>query len=429
MSGLYTTFIRIAILFSKICKFYVFYFISMVLNYIYTNRKNCCIICFRILIYFIFGVLIMKKLLSIILTIAIIGISSPVAFAAVYENYTYEVNQDNTITITGYNNLHLSSITVPDAIDGKTVTAIGNNVFKGKSSLKTVKIPNTVISIGDYAFYNCHKLASVTLGNSLKSIGSNCFNLCISLTSIHLNNVEAIGEFAFYGCEKMTTVNLGSALTSVPKRAFSNCELLSTITFPKLSLKSISDYAFSNCISLTSLKFPNSVKSIGRSAFSNNQALESLDLGRGINEIGDYAFENCPLLLNITLPQNVTTVGRYAFAVRDNNIFAHPQGFSFSCYSTCSSAIIYAAEAGVDPYLLDLQKTVKYGDVNGDGKVTTEDASLVLKAHANLSEPLSTERAFYIDVNLDGVFDSDDARLILRKAIMQEVHTDAEASA
>lgn len=362
---------------------------------------------------------VMKKFLSLLLAVVITAISTPLCFAAVYENFNYEVNSDNTITITGYNNLHLNSVTIPETIGGKTVTAIGDNVFKGKSSLKTVEIPDTVISIGNYAFYSCKNLKTATLGSGVKSLGTNCFNLCESLENIHLNNIETIGEFAFFGCEKLTTLNCGNSLTEIPKRAFSDCELLSSITFPKLSLKSIGDYAFSNCISITSLSFPNSVKSIGLSAFSNNAVLESVTFPRGALTIGSYAFENCPLLLNVTIPENTVSVGRYAFALRDLNTFSHAKGFTFSCYSTCSSAVIYASEAGVDPYLTDLNLTAKFGDVNGDDKVTTEDARIVLRAYAKLGE-LDESRMFYIDVNLDGVYDSNDARIILRKAIMQE---------
>ena len=368
----------------------------------------------------------MKKFFSLLLAVVITVISTPICFAAVYENFNYEVNSDNTVTITSYNNLHLSTVTIPETIDGKTVTAIGDNVFKGKSSLKTIKIPNTIISIGNYAFYSCKNLKTVTLGSGVKTLGAYCFNLCESLESIHLNNIETIGELAFFGCEKLTTLNCGNSLTEIPQRAFSDCELLSSITFPKTSLKSIGDYAFANCISITSLSLPNSVKSIGRSAFSNNQTLESLTLPRGTLTIGGYAFENCPLLLNVTIPENTVSVGRYAFALRDLKTFSHAPGFSFSCYSTCPSAVIYASEAGVDPYLIDLKQTVKFGDVNGDDKVTTEDARIVLRAHAKLGE-LDESRMFYIDVNLDGVYDSNDARIILRKAIMQE--TQAEPSA
>lgn len=361
----------------------------------------------------------MKKFLSVLLAVVITVLASPLCYAAVYESFSYEVSSDNTITITGYTNFYEANLVIPEAIDGKTVTAIGDNVFRGKSSLKTVKIPNSVVSIGNYAFYGCKNITTVTLGDNVKTLGSNCFNLCESLTKIHLNNVESIGEFAFYGCEKLTSLNCGNALTEIPKRAFSDCELLSSITFPKLSLKAICDYAFANCISIASLSFPNSVKSIGISAFSNNAALESITLPRSALTIGNYAFENCPLLLSVTIPQNTVSVGRYAFALRNDNVFSHAQGFTFSCYSTCSSAIVYASEAGVDPYLTDKGEAVKFGDVNGDGKVTTEDARTVLKAHAKLGT-LDESRIYFIDVNLDGVCDSYDARIILRKAIMQE---------
>ena len=367
----------------------------------------------------------MKKLISVFLAIVIIALASPLCYAAVYESYSYEVNSDNTITITSFNSFHISDVTVPDSIDGMSVTTIGDNAFKGKSSLKTVKIPESVVSIGSCAFYGCKKLTSVTLGSNVKTLGISCFNLCEALTTIHLKNVETIGEFAFYGCEKLTTLNCGNALTEIPKRAFSDCELLSSITFPKLSLTAIGDYAFANCISITSLTLPNSVKSIGLSAFSNNAALESLTLPRGALTIGSYAFENCPLLLNVTIPQNTVSVGRYAFASRNDNVFSHVQGFSFSCYSTCASAIVYSSEAGVDPYLIDLGKAVKFGDVNGDDKVTTEDARIVLKAHAKL-DVLDESRTYYIDVNLDGICDSTDARIILRKAIMQEAPPETE---
>ena len=56
----------------------------------------------------------MKKLLSILLTVAITVVLSPIAMAATYESYTYEVNSDNTITVTGFSNLHLTTINIPE---------------------------------------------------------------------------------------------------------------------------------------------------------------------------------------------------------------------------------------------------------------------------------------------------------------------------
>ena len=129
------------------------------------------------------------------------------------------------------------------------------------------------------------------------------------------------------------------------------------------------------------------------------------------------------LIAKANLPTVLTFCG--IVTLRSNNEFGHQRSFKLSCYSTCPSAVIYAAEAGIDPYLIDLQKSVRYGDVNGDNKVTTEDARMVLKAHAKLSAPLDEKRKEFIDVNLDGTCDAEDARLILRKAIMQEAQATA----
>ncbi len=359
-----------------------------------------------------------KKLLSLILSIVIIALSVQICFAAEVSPFTYEITSENTATITGYSDLHEKNLKIPSELGGYPVTEIANDVFKGKLSLSTVTIPDTVISLGDMAFYGCKNISSVNIGASVKEIGDYCFNLCESLVSINLRNIEKIGEFAFYGCKGLTTLNCGNYITEIPKRAFSGCKLLTNITFSK-KLKTIGDYAFANCISLTSLTFPNSLTLIGLSAFSNAEVLESVTFGNGPLTISGYAFENCPALLKIKFPETIEAIGRNAFALRDETTFTHAKDFEISCYSSCSPAIIYASEAGIDPYLIDLKKTVKYGNVDGDKKITTKDARLVLRASADLAI-IDDDKFTFADVNLNGKIDIDDARIILRKAISQE---------
>jgi RHS repeat-associated protein len=61
----------------------------------------------------------------------------------------------------------------------------------------------------------------------------------------------------------------------------------------------------------------------------------------------------------------------------------------------------------------------RLGDVDGDGKITTEDALLVMQWYVGLIE-LDEEQLFYADVNKDGVVDMTDVALIMRMAAEEE---------
>lgn len=62
-----------------------------------------------------------------------------------------------------------------------------------------------------------------------------------------------------------------------------------------------------------------------------------------------------------------------------------------------------------------VQPEVMLGDVNGDGKITANDARLVLRHSAQI-ELLPDTKAELADVNKDGKVTSTDARLVLRVA-------------
>lgn len=67
------------------------------------------------------------------------------------EQYTYTVNEDDTITITGYTGTDAVLI-LPETIDGKSISAIGARAFYKHTELTGVAMPDTVTSIGEYAF-------------------------------------------------------------------------------------------------------------------------------------------------------------------------------------------------------------------------------------------------------------------------------------
>ena len=68
---------------------------------------------------------------------------------------------------------------------------------------------------------------------------------------------------------------------------------------------------------------------------------------------------------------------------------------------------------------VDYVEPVTKGDVNGDGKITADDARTALRASAKL-ENLNDKEKSAADVNGDGKVTADDARSILRKSAKLE---------
>ena len=99
--------------------------------------------------------------------------------------FAYSLNPDNTLTITKYSGTNLN-VVIPSVINGKTVTAIGNDAFDSRG-LTSVVIPNSITSIGARAFRLTTKLTSIVIPNSVTRIGEAAFQGS-SITSIILSN-------------------------------------------------------------------------------------------------------------------------------------------------------------------------------------------------------------------------------------------------
>ena len=132
---------------------------------------------------------------------SLIGTSITVSAAAVTPDGSFRyVENANGITIKKFIGSETEAI-IPEKIDGKKVTEIGDRAFYQCDSLKSVTIPNSVTSIGYCAFYQCYNLISITIPKSVTSIGSCAFVWCYRLSSVTIpNSVISIGNNAFYGC-------------------------------------------------------------------------------------------------------------------------------------------------------------------------------------------------------------------------------------
>ena len=228
--------------------------------------------------------------------------------------FSYDINDDGiTCTITAYNG-EGGDVIIPSALDGYTVTSIGDDAFASCESLTSVIIPNGVTSTGNYAFQSCWNLTSVTLPDSMTRIGMYAFNACESLTGISIpESVVTIDDGAFEGCDALTDLTIPGRVTSIGAWAFSLCGGLTDITIPA-SVVSIGEGAFATCGNLASVSILGDITSINDFTFDYCINLSSVTIPESVTMIGDGAFEACESLAGITIPAGVTDIGEGAFS-------------------------------------------------------------------------------------------------------------------
>ena len=59
---------------------------------------------------------------------------------------------------------------MPDAIDGYTLTAIGDRAFAECTTITELTLPESVTSIGTRAFYDCTGLTEFTIPKNVQNL-------------------------------------------------------------------------------------------------------------------------------------------------------------------------------------------------------------------------------------------------------------------
>lgn len=290
--------------------------------------------------------------------------------------YTYELNDDMTVTITGFDwsNNH-GDIYIPEMLGNRMVSAIGNEAFAtSRNDAVSITLPEGIKSIGDFAFRGVAiKYINIPLNTTV--IGEGAFCQC-SVMQFRVaeghqvfatidnalynkpekmliawplnkeiepipNGIKAIGGYVFYKrsiTDTFDTPFFPDTLTSIGQYAFYNASYHGRFN----KVKEIGDYAFcsiegygSSTIYITDGEL--SLSKIGAHAFENCKIdlfyhkiikdgnKKYIVFNSTPYEVGDYAFYHCQLYSSygayrskngamISL-KNVTYIGDYAFAV------------------------------------------------------------------------------------------------------------------
>lgn len=275
--------------------------------------------------------------------------------------YRYTISDDETATITSYSGDE-TNVSIPKALHGITVTAIGYRAFKRCENLTAVTIPDSITTIGAYAFTNCNSLTTITIPNSVTKIGNNPFRDCENLTDIIVSSehptlrtidgvlfdkaitkiiaypcalsrnsytipqgVCAIGDSAFYECTCLTSVSIPDSVTEIGSSAFCLCDNLTAITIPD-SVTAIGTNPFEHCCALTDIivspehptleiidgvLFDKATRTLVTYPYALSQS--SYRIPQSVCVVGGYAFSSNRELANIVIPDSVTTIMPSAF--------------------------------------------------------------------------------------------------------------------
>ena len=96
----------------------------------------------------------------------------------------YITNANDTLTITGYTGAG-GAVTIPNTINGLTVTSIGTNAFFDSTNITSVTISGNITNIGSFAFEGFSNLVSVVVPASLAAFGEDVFENCTNLANLY----------------------------------------------------------------------------------------------------------------------------------------------------------------------------------------------------------------------------------------------------
>lgn len=258
-------------------------------------------------------------------------------------------------TVTGvsdaYKNLSSkpATVTIPDTIDGETITVIGESAFdywannQTKIGIKNLTLPSTLTRIENRAFTTNDGLIVPSIPSGVTYIGDAAFSSVTLSNNTLPNGLTYLGSNAFNNAKLYGTVVIPAGITEIMPQVFfgssiSGCRFEGPVTkignaaFWESSINSIDlpstlveigNGVFHKCHSLRSLTIPDSVVIADSASVGSCDNLTSLTIGAGITDYSQFCVQNCKNLTTVTIRGVATGITHNTFWASDSIMEIH----------------------------------------------------------------------------------------------------------
>ena len=226
------------------------------------------------------------------------------------------MNMPNLTTVVNESDIWISLPGCPNITECKmlgTYTAIAGSACTGWEKLESFEAPAGITSIGDNAFKGCTSLESFKFGGEeLLTIGDNAFNGTASLKTLTLpESVTTIGAGAFAN-SGIEAVHLPDSIIDIGEGAFAN-SAIEAIKVPASLFEGLqpskftSEYRYGNSTGRTVPLFTATFQS-DESGYENT-VLKTVDLmSYRQSFLPSFMFAGCTALEEISIPKTVNTI-------------------------------------------------------------------------------------------------------------------------
>lgn len=365
-----------------------------------------------------------------------------------------------------YNHGELKKVVLPEHL-----RYIGNQAFYSCTNLEGIEIPDTVETIGESAFLNCNALLSVKLPLGLKEIKDNTFYSCYFLESVEIPfTVEKIGRNAFYNCLSLKSVKISKNTDDIGPYAFDECysDGIEFITvegntylpeliqkdYPEATIKLVEDislgqvsgaeekveYTGAPIVPEITVTLDNGTAVVDGVDYK-VVYVDNVNLGKakiyvvGIDGYGEGYVINFEIFcdhasVKRVLKQKATCTEDGAYNCKCNHcglIFeevikatGHPEGeWIYDQRPSYNKTGIKHKVCTIcgGKYELNTVAEKVIPDINGDGKINSSDALLILQTAVGSAVYVSPEGLFNSDANGDTKINSSDALIVLQISV------------